>query len=81
MKRKSIRNLNRMAIETGGKTVDQAEQMDLAASKAQVELDNLDFEMVAPVAEWWAKWYMTAGHKRLGRVLLEYRKEPEPGGK
>ena len=53
------------------------EAMDIAAGKAQAELDNIDFEAVAPVAEWWNKWFMSAGHKRLGRVLLQFREEPE----
>lgn len=58
----------------------QIEEMDIAASKAQADLDNLDFIMVAPVAEWWEKWYRSAGHRRLGRVILQFREEPEEGG-
>ena len=57
------------------------EAMDIAAGKAQAELDNLDFEAVSPVAEWWNKFYMSAGHKRLGRIILQFREEPEPDNK
>lgn len=53
------------------------EAMDIAASKAQADLDDIDFTLVAPVSEWWAKWYMAAGHKRLGRILLEHQTELE----
>ena len=51
------------------------EAMDLAASNAQVELDQLPEEHTAAIAEWWHKWYLTAGHKRLGRIMVEIGKE------
>ena len=56
--------------------MEQAEQMDIAAGKAQVELDNIDFQAVALVAEWWNKWFRSAGHKRLGRIIIQFREEP-----
>lgn len=27
---------------------------------------------VKDLANWWARWYMKAGHRRLGRALLEH---------
>lgn len=45
--------------------------MDTAAEDAKKELDSLPKEAVDVLAKWWAKWYTTAGHKRLGRVLIE----------
>jgi hypothetical protein len=27
------------------------------------------------VAKWWAAWYLKAGHKRLGRLLVELAKQ------
>lgn len=47
------------------------EAMDLAASEAEQELDQLDMEAVTVVADWWKKNYLKAGHKRLARILLQ----------
>ena len=49
--------------------------MDTAALEAKHELDDLPTEQVAAMAEWWHKWYLTAGHKRLGRILVNIGKE------
>jgi hypothetical protein len=49
--------------------------MDDAAEQARQELDTLPQESVATIAEWWMKWYLTAGHKRLGRVMVSIGKE------
>lgn len=53
------------------------EKMDRAMAEASKELNemlmdgNEPFEKsVEKLANWWKKWYMLAGHKRLGRVLL-----------
>lgn len=48
--------------------------MDAAALEAKKALDSLPKEAVEAIAAWWAKWYITAGHKRLGRVLIETNK-------
>jgi len=29
------------------------------------------------VATWWAKWFHTAGHRRLARILLQYKAKGE----
>ncbi len=48
------------------------EAMDAAAFLARQELEQMvkeDPAMVKKMAAWWNKWYLKAGHKRLGRVL------------
>ena len=44
--------------------------MDKAAEAAKEDLESVDPEAVRAIAEWWRKWYLQAGHKRLARVLL-----------
>jgi hypothetical protein len=59
--------------------------MDVAAEQAAEELkEGLASNWRAEdVAVWWVAWYMKAGHKRLGRVMLELGRvaqgEPEEG--
>jgi len=45
--------------------------MDAAAEVAARELEKLDPAAVRAVADWWKAHYLQAGHKRLGRKLLE----------
>ncbi|HKM78888.1 MAG TPA: hypothetical protein VJZ03_07400 [Candidatus Bathyarchaeia archaeon] len=47
---------------------------DEAAAVAAEELKKLPAEQVKVVADWWAKYYLTAGHKRLGRLLVAISK-------
>jgi len=47
---------------------------DEAAAIAAEELKKLPQDQVKVVADWWAKYYMTAGHKRLGRLLVAVAK-------
>lgn len=56
---------------------ENAEAMDIAAKAAATELsDGIDDNWKATdLIEWWFKWFGKAGHKRLGRVLLEQRKK------
>jgi len=42
--------------------------MDVAAEQAEEEFPAEG--SVQDLARWWAKWYKTAGHKRLGRILV-----------
>lgn len=45
---------------------------DIAADAAREELPTDLSEMTAEeLAAWFAKWYRTAGHKRLGRMLVK----------
>ena len=46
--------------------------MDKAAQDAAQELNP--GWTAQEVAQWWAKWYHQAGHKRLGRLLVELSK-------
>lgn len=48
--------------------------MDEAAKEAELDLSNLTEEAVRSMADWWAKWYLKAGHKRLGRLLVKINK-------
>ncbi len=45
---------------------------DIAAAKAKADLDTMEFEDLTAdqLAAWFALWYKTAGHKRLGRILV-----------
>jgi len=47
---------------------------DEAAAVAAEELKKLPTDQVKVVADWWAKHYMSAGHKRLGRLLVAVAK-------
>ena len=54
--------------------------MDEAAKQAEAQLEEmLVTQDPPPVAEdviqWFARWYMEAGHKRLGRILVTLSKE------
>ena len=51
------------------------QEMDNAATGAEEDLNNLPDEVVNPIAEWWYKWFMKAGHKWLGRILVNIAKE------
>jgi hypothetical protein len=53
-------------------------EMDQAAGQAANELlQNVEQWAARDVAEWWSKWYLKAGHKRLGRVLLSQAKKQQ----
>ena len=55
------------------KQFDPAE-MDAAAKAAEQDLENLTGEAVKSLADWWAKHYLQAGHKRLGRLMVNISK-------
>ena len=50
-------------------------EMDAAAEEAEKELATLDQAAVKTIAAWWAKWFMKAGHKRLGRLMVKVAKK------
>jgi hypothetical protein len=57
-------------------TDDQMREMDNAAGDARKELiEHLDEWNARAMAQWWTKWYLKAGHKRLGRLLVELAKQ------
>jgi hypothetical protein len=49
-------------------------EMDAAAREAEKDLATIDQAAVETIAAWWLKWYMAAGHKRLGRLLVRIAK-------
>ena len=49
-------------------------KMDAAAEEAEKDLENFDRAAVETLAAWWLKWYMKAGHKRLGRIMVKLAK-------
>jgi hypothetical protein len=55
---------------------DQLKEMDAEALRARKELEqNLDLWSARAVAQWWTRWYLKAGHKRLGRALVDMARE------
>ena len=46
------------------------EEMDKGRDEAAVALARLPQSAVGLVANWWNQWYIKAGHRRLGRLLL-----------
>jgi hypothetical protein len=56
-------------------------EFDVAAENAKAKL-VADLQTASPekregmlsVLKWFASWYMTAGHKRLGRICVELSK-------
>ena len=55
-------------------TEEDKQKMDDAAADAQNDIvdSEVDLEALRVVANWWRKWVPKAGHRRLGRVLLEH---------
>jgi hypothetical protein len=49
-------------------------KMDAAAEEAEKDLGSLDRAAVEALAAWWQKWYMKAGHKRIGRIMVKIAK-------
>ena len=49
---------------------------DRAAANAEADLDTMEMEDLSAndIAAWFARWYMTAGHKRLGRMMVKRAK-------
>lgn len=59
---------------------DQQQVMDTEAVRARRELEpNLDSWRARDVVDWWNRWYLKAGHKRLGRTLVELAKKQKEG--
>ena len=57
---------------------DQLREMDNAAGDAKKELlEHIGQWSARAVAKWWSVWYLTAGHKRLGRILIGLTRKSE----
>lgn len=51
-------------------------RMDEAASSAEAELEQNFVKWSAQdLVSWWSRWYLKAGHKRLGRILVAINKK------
>lgn len=47
------------------------QQMDDAAAQARQEIEqNIDALSARDIINWWSKWYLKTGQKRLGRILV-----------
>jgi hypothetical protein len=56
----------------------QARQMDEAAEQALEEIREKRADWSADdLIQWWARWYLKAGHKRLGRILVAISKNAD----
>ena len=54
------------------------QQMDEAATQARQEIEqNIDNLSALDIVNWWSKWYLKTGHKRLGRILVGIGKTRE----
>jgi len=49
-------------------------KMDAAAEEAEKDLATLDQAAIEAIAAWWLKWFMKAGHKQLGRIMVKIAK-------
>ena len=55
---------------------EQMKQMDDAAAQAEAELTKNGANWSAKeLISWWSRWYLKAGHKRLGRILVAVGKK------
>jgi len=59
---------------------EMSKKMDEAAIVAERELKSMSQHETVPVARWFARNYMNAGHKRLGRVMVAFAKAMEKTG-
>jgi len=62
-------------------TQEDKDSMDIAAAAAEQDLEDVDDDALAIVATWWRKWYISAGHKRLARILLQYAPKDRTDGR
>ncbi|MEO0136154.1 MAG: hypothetical protein ABIL39_08880 [candidate division WOR-3 bacterium] len=53
--------------------------MDEAAQQAKEEFNQLPDEIKRAFAQWMRKWYLKAGYRRLGRIVVAYAKTLEKG--
>lgn len=53
-------------------------EMEAYAPGAAADLAALSAREVQPVADWWKSWYGKAGHKRLGRLIVDISRNKFP---
>lgn len=44
--------------------------MDNAANEAEKDLESIPNDILLPTAKWVRSWYLKAGYKRLGKILV-----------
>ena len=53
-------------------------KMDESAAQAKEEIEkNFKNWSAQDIVTWWSSWYLKAGHKRLGRILVALGKKPK----
>lgn len=62
-----------LAMPRQGQEQLSPEQMDEYAECAAEELVEQSIGTIAQVADWWRRWYLLAGHKRLGRIIMRIK--------
>ena len=50
---------------------DKKQEMENAANEAEQDLENIPNEVLLATARWYKKWYLKAGYKRLGRIMVK----------
>ena len=55
------------------KSAELMKSMEKAADDANEDIEGDDVDHFKAVALWWNKHYRKTGHKRLARILLEYK--------
>ena len=56
-----------------------AKAFDEAAERALAELrEHYENWTARDLTSWWARWYLKAGHKRLGRILVSLSRQRDP---
>jgi len=64
-----------MAENSGGFKRYTQEEMDGFADEANSDLVDVSDDVILSIGEFWNKWYMKVGHRRLGRMLLSIYKD------
>jgi hypothetical protein len=67
------RNKKAEVEETNERGTFDPEAMNAAAKQAAFR--KLDSDVQQELTEFWAEWFKTAGHKRLGRMMIKINKE------
>ena len=53
------------------------QRMEDAANEAEQDLGNRSNDVVQPMAQWFQKWYVKAGYKRLGKIMVNIAKKAD----
>jgi hypothetical protein len=53
----------------------ELDSMDKAANEAEKDLESIPNESLVAMGKWFRKWYLKAGYKRLGKILVNIAKK------